>query len=165
MKKLGYIVIGMILGAALLISATSFANGSLLVGKKVQSERELLRNGKIIGTYITVDNKAYAPVRLIGEAAGFIVGFDNNKRVTLDEMKEPEPSASQGNGETKMTVEQLDTKINYLASTISTLESMLQMTSRSEDEKSLVRSQIESLKAEKADLESQKAQLEQPTTP
>lgn len=78
MKK--YIA-GFIAGIVFSISATVFADDiQSLVGKKVQAEYTVEVNGQTLNT-VVVEGKNYAPVRSIGEAAGYTVNVEGQKVV------------------------------------------------------------------------------------
>lgn len=82
MKK--YIA-GFLAGAVFVLSASAFADDiQSLVGKKIQGEAVVELNGQALDTAIIVDGKSYAPVRVIGEAAGYDVSMQN-KKIILDE--------------------------------------------------------------------------------
>lgn len=87
MKKLGYIAIGIMIGSVLSFGVGAAADSISLVGKKISGETDVLVNGAKLGTAIIVNGASYAPVRVIGEAAGFDVGFVN-KKVVLGTPKE-----------------------------------------------------------------------------
>ncbi|MDK8193778.1 hypothetical protein QP794_27220 [Paenibacillus sp. UMB7766-LJ446] len=77
-------------GALFVLSTTAFANDiKSLVGKKIQGEAVVELNGQALDNAIIVDGKSYAPVRVIGEAAGYDVSMQN-KKIILDE----KPSAT-----------------------------------------------------------------------
>lgn len=72
-------------GAVFVLSASAFADDiKSLVGKKIQGEAVVELNGQALDTAIIVDGKSYAPVRVIGEAAGYDVSMQN-KKIILDE--------------------------------------------------------------------------------
>ncbi|WP_419890735.1 hypothetical protein [Paenibacillus xylanexedens] len=82
MKK--YIA-GFLAGAVFILSASAFADDiKSLVGKKIQGEAVVELNGQALDNAIIVDGKSYAPVRVIGEAAGYDVSM-KNKKIILDE--------------------------------------------------------------------------------
>lgn len=84
MKK--YIV-GFLAGAVFAISATVFADTiPSLIGKKVQAQYTVQVEGKILNT-VVVEGKNYAPVRDIGEAAGYSVVVDGKKVILNSEVK------------------------------------------------------------------------------
>lgn len=81
MKK--YIV-GFLVGAFFTVSATAFADDiQTLIGKKVQAQNTVEINGQTLNT-VVVEGKNYAPVRAIGEAAGYDV-VNDGKNVVLKE--------------------------------------------------------------------------------
>ncbi|WP_348624282.1 hypothetical protein ABFT51_03490 [Paenibacillus peoriae] len=85
MKK---IVAGFLAGALFTIGATSFADEiESLVGKKIQSETSVSVNGKELDKAIVVEGKSYAPVRSIGEAAGYTVTVEGKNVVLKDGTK------------------------------------------------------------------------------
>ncbi|MEK3674603.1 hypothetical protein [Paenibacillus sp. FSL R10-2771] len=76
MKK--YIV-GFLAGAVFAISATAFADTiPSLIGKKVQAQYTVEVNGKVLNT-VVVEGSNYAPVRSLGEAAGYDVSLEGKK--------------------------------------------------------------------------------------
>ncbi|MNM07363.1 hypothetical protein D3C81_174050 [compost metagenome] len=76
MKK--YIV-GFLIGAVFTVSTSVFADDiQSLVGKTVQAESTVVVNGQTLNT-VVVEGKNYAPVRTIGEAAGYIVTVEGKK--------------------------------------------------------------------------------------
>lgn len=77
MKK--YIA-GFLAGALFTIAGAAFADDiQSLIGKKIQGEAVVELNGQALDTAIIVDGKSYAPVRAIGEAAGYDVSMQNKK--------------------------------------------------------------------------------------
>lgn len=92
MKKLGYLAIGIVIGSIMSFSVGAAADSISLIGKKIGGESDVLVDGKKIGTAIIVNGSSYAPVRVIGEAAGFNVGFVDKKVVlgtTKEEVQKP----------------------------------------------------------------------------
>lgn len=82
MKKFGYLALGVVIGAALTVSSSVFGASLGLIGKKIQGEAVVMVNGGQIDSAIIVDGKSYAPVRSIGAAAGYDIGFEPGK-ITL----------------------------------------------------------------------------------
>lgn len=81
MKK--YIA-GFLAGAVFVLSASAFADDiQSLVGKKIQGEAVVELKGKPLDTAIIVDGKSYAPVKSIGEAAGYEVSM-KDKKIIMD---------------------------------------------------------------------------------
>lgn len=106
MKK--YIV-GFLAGAVFAISATAFADTiPSLIGKKVQAQYTVEVNGKILNT-VVVDGSNYAPVRSLGEAAGYSVVVDGKKVILNSEVKAVDGIKSISNP--TYTVEQINYSI------------------------------------------------------
>jgi hypothetical protein len=106
MKK--YIV-GFLAGTVFAISATAFADDiQSLIGKKVQAEYTVQVNGKVLNT-VVVEGKNYAPVRAIGEAAGYSVVVDGKKVILNSEVKAVDGIKSLSNP--TYTVEQINYSI------------------------------------------------------
>ncbi|WP_339245930.1 hypothetical protein NST58_01805 [Paenibacillus sp. FSL R10-2796] len=77
-------VAGFIAGAIFTLSATAFADDiQNLIGKTVQAQYTVEINGQTLNT-VVVEGKNYAPVRSIGEAAGYEV-INDGKKVILKE--------------------------------------------------------------------------------
>lgn len=87
MKKAKYVIFGILIGLLMSVSFTVAADTVSLIGKKIGGESEVLLNGEYLDTAIIVNGKSYAPVRAIGEAAGYDVDFIN-KKVILETPKE-----------------------------------------------------------------------------
>lgn len=82
MKK---IAAGFLAGAILMVSAQALGATSTLVGKKIQAEYTVNVYGKkLVDPAIIIDGKSYAPVRAIGELAGYKVSI-SGKNINLDE--------------------------------------------------------------------------------
>ncbi|WP_199925475.1 hypothetical protein [Paenibacillus bouchesdurhonensis] len=97
-------------GALFTLSATAFADGVInLVGQKVQAVNEVsIKNGETVGAGIIVDGKTYAPVRSIGEAAGFTVELEG-KDVILVKPEQVSPEYEvKSEVKRTYTIEQLD---------------------------------------------------------
>jgi hypothetical protein len=85
-------VVGFLAGILFSISATVFAEDiQNLIGKKVQAEYVVEINGQALST-VVVEGKNYAPVRSLGEAAGYKVDV-NGKKVTLTKPQNSEYAA------------------------------------------------------------------------
>ncbi|MGR6546263.1 hypothetical protein [Paenibacillus tundrae] len=77
-------VAGFLAGAVFVLSASAFADDiKSLVGKKIQGEAVVELKGQALDTAIIVDGKSYAPVRSIGEAAGYEVSMQD-KKIIMD---------------------------------------------------------------------------------
>lgn len=95
-------VAGFLAGAVFTLSAAAFADDiKSLVGKKIQGETVVELNGQALDTAIIVDGKSYAPVRSIGEAAGYDVSMQN-KKIILDEKVSNTPTAATPGEETNL---------------------------------------------------------------
>lgn len=72
MKKWGYLLSGVVLGAALMISSNAFADQiKSLVGKTVAGEYTVSVNGKILSEKaIVVESKAHVPLRAVSDSLG-----------------------------------------------------------------------------------------------
>lgn len=97
-------------GALFTLSATAFADEVInLVGQKVQAVNEVsIKDGEKVGAGIIVDGKTYAPVRSIGEAAGFSVELEG-KDVILVKPEQVSPEYEvKSEVKRTYTIEQLD---------------------------------------------------------
>lgn len=72
-------IVGALAGAALTVSVSAAADSISLIGKRVQSEADVIQNGNVVDTAIVVDGKSYAPVRTTYEKAGYIVEYKGGK--------------------------------------------------------------------------------------
>ncbi|QUL57580.1 hypothetical protein KDC22_14515 [Paenibacillus tritici] len=82
MKK---IVSGVLVGLLLLAGTSVFAESiSKLVGEKVQGLYTIEKNGKALGEAVIIDGKAYAPVRVISDAAGISLTVEGKKITMTD---------------------------------------------------------------------------------
>lgn len=78
MKKYKYILLGAIFGFCLSFTVGAHAEVMNMIGKVVQGEYDFtINNDKLETKAIIVDGVAYIPARLMGEAAGYIVRFDD----------------------------------------------------------------------------------------
>lgn len=83
-------------GAVFVLSASAFADDiKSLVGKKIQGEAVVELNGQALDTAIIVDGKSYAPVRAIGEAAGYDVSMQNKKIILGEKATATTPGKGQ----------------------------------------------------------------------
>lgn len=133
MKK--YIV-GFVAGVVMAMSATAFADDiQSLIGSKVQKTANVTLNGSSIGSAVIINNTSYAPVRVVGEASGLEVGYENGVIVLESEIsptatptatpsQTPVPSATPAVSK-KKTTEQIKSEITICESTIKTVEDAL----------------------------------------
>lgn len=84
-------LIGMIVGIALTISATTYADDiTSLIGKTVQGVFPVKVNGDILAkTAIVIDGTSYLPVRAIGDAIGYDVSFNADLGIELKQKEIP----------------------------------------------------------------------------
>ncbi|WP_339259604.1 hypothetical protein MKZ12_07325 [Paenibacillus sp. FSL R5-0713] len=103
-------VAGFLAGALFTLAGAAFADDiQSLIGKKIQGEAVVELNGQALDTAIIVDGKSYAPVRVIGEAAGYDVSMQN-KKIILDEKTSSSPTVTiPGKGQ---NVEEQTAKLN-----------------------------------------------------
>lgn len=107
MKKLGYLAIGIVIGSIMSFSVGAAADSISLIGKKISGESDVVVNGLKIGTAIIVNGSSYAPVRTIGDAAGFDVGFVN-KKVILETPKVKEDEQVTSPSETRTKIDEIN---------------------------------------------------------
>lgn len=99
-------VAGFLAGAVFVLSASAFADDiKSLVGKKIQGEAVVELNGQALDTAIIVDGKSYAPVRVIGEAAGYDVSMQNKKIILGEKAAATTPGKGQSVEEQKAKIE------------------------------------------------------------
>ncbi|WNS44219.1 hypothetical protein [Paenibacillus sp. MMS20-IR301] len=165
MKK---IAAGLVAGALLLAGTQVLGASSSLVGKAIQAEFTVNVYGKkLADPAIVIDGKSYAPVRAIGEIAGFKVSVDG-KTISLDEKTEsasfassdrspavgpvpvvtPDPAVSI----TKSRIEVIDSKIDDAVDRILTASSQL----KANPDNAELKLKLNQYKAEYADLLKQK---------
>lgn len=162
MKK--YIV-GFLVGTIFAMSATAFADDiQSLVGKKVQAESTVEVNGKTLTT-VVVEGKNYAPVRSIGEAAGYDVIVDGKKVILNSEVKtvdgvnallNPSPTKEQIELALKMAQE----KVERYAKAVETYEINLQKYSETEAKKNSNQLLLDAYKKDLADAQTKVTELQ-----
>ncbi|NWL90019.1 copper amine oxidase [Paenibacillus sp. 79R4] len=83
MKKWGYLLSGVVIGAMLMTSGSALAaQVKSLVGQKVTGEYTVIVNGKALSDKgAVIDGKTNAPVRAISDAIGSKLDVDNKKKV------------------------------------------------------------------------------------
>lgn len=93
MKK---IAAGFLAGAMLMVSAQAWGAADSLVGKKIEAEYDVNVYGKkLVDSAIIINGKSYAPVRAIGELAGYCVSY-SDKSINLDEKNSGASSLASG---------------------------------------------------------------------
>lgn len=91
-------LIGWIVGVCMAFSVSAYAEEiETLIGKTIQGEFPVTVNGQPMGKKsIVVDGSSYLPVRAIGEATGYTVGFDADLGISLTKdggtVAEPTPT-------------------------------------------------------------------------
>ncbi|ASA21911.1 hypothetical protein [Paenibacillus donghaensis] len=141
MKK---IVAGFVAAVLLLISAEALGSSVSLIGKKIQAEFIVTIYGKkLADPAIVIDGKSYAPVRAIGELAGFDVTVAD-KTINFEERSKPSGSTSDrpdpaiidpmqivtpnpAIAAAKIRINAIDAKINAVVNNILTTRSMLKL--------------------------------------
>lgn len=107
MKK--YIT-GFLAGALFTVAGAAFADDiQSLIGKKIQGEAVVELNGQALDTAIIVDGKSYAPVRAIGEAAGYDVSMQDKKIILDDKVSNTSTETTPGK---EQNVEEQTAKLN-----------------------------------------------------
>lgn len=77
-------------------AATAYGEEVVMIGKQIQGQTTVYKDGERLDSAIIVDGKSYAPTRSIGEAAGYEVSFDEGEIF----LASPEPAVE---GETEQT--------------------------------------------------------------
>lgn len=83
MKKIGMLLVGIIIGAGLTLSPQIYGAGAKLLGAKVDKTLEIKLNGTSIGQGAVIDGTSYLPVRAAANALGLEVSVDS-KQVDLN---------------------------------------------------------------------------------
>ncbi|WMT39746.1 copper amine oxidase [Paenibacillus sp. D2_2] len=120
MKKWGYLLSGVVIGAMLMTSGSALAaQVKSLVGQKVSGEYTVIVNGKELSDNgAVIDGKTNAPVRALSDAMGGKLDVDNKKKVI--NIITSEQSVITGDQS-----EKVDVKKTFLLTDKSTLESEL----------------------------------------
>lgn len=167
MKK---IAAGVVAGAILMVGAQALGASSSLVGKAIQAEYTVKVYGKkLADPAIVIDGKSYAPVRAIGELAGFNVSV-KGKTISLDDkVQEMPPLLDEKSGlvgpapvstpdpaltAAKSKIEIIDEKIDAVVDNILATSSLLKASPGNAD----LKQRLEQYKADYADLLKQKDQ-------
>ncbi|OMF98174.1 hypothetical protein [Paenibacillus sp. FSL R7-0337] len=82
MKKIGLLLVGIIIGAGLTLSPQIYGAGAKLLGAKVDKTLDIKLNGNSIGQGAVIDGTSYLPVRAAANALGLEVSVDS-KQVDL----------------------------------------------------------------------------------
>jgi hypothetical protein len=155
--------IGALVGFLIASAFPAYGAVSSVIGKKITSEYRVVVDGKILPKKsIFVDGTNYIPARAFAETFGYDIDFkENTVLFTAQSVEVSETTGGEVVPETR-TVEEIDYQINSLKSTIKSLEWMLEITDRPEDEKSKLRQQISDMKSQITELENEKAALQTP---
>ncbi|MEK3878864.1 MULTISPECIES: hypothetical protein [unclassified Paenibacillus] len=167
MKK---IAAGVIAGAILMVGAQALGASATLVGKAIQAEYTVNVYGKkLADPAIVIDGKSYAPVRAIGELAGFKVTV-KGKTISLEDKGQPAPPLSDERSSlvgpvpvttpdpaltaAKSKIDIIDEKIDSVVTNILTTSSLLKTSPGNAE----LKQKLEQYKEEYADLLKQKDQ-------
>lgn len=77
MKKIGTLLLGIVIGAALTFSPQIYGAGAKLIGSKVDNTLDIKLNGKSIGQGAVINGTSYLPVRSAANALGLGVKVDS----------------------------------------------------------------------------------------
>ncbi|KUP23115.1 hypothetical protein [Paenibacillus sp. DMB5] len=120
-------IFGFLVGAIFTVSTTAFADDiKSLVGKAIQGEAPVIVDGQQLDTAIIVDGKSYAPVRVIGEAAGYSVSVDGKKIILKSEVKDTMKTTSE-NLDKPRTLEDVTTVITRTQEKIERYKEAIQL--------------------------------------
>lgn len=104
-------VAGFLAGALFTLAGAAFADDiQSLIGKKIQGEAVVELNGQALDTAIIVNGKSYAPVRAIGEAAGYEVSMQDKKIILDEKVSNTSTASTPGKGQ----VVEDESKINEI---------------------------------------------------
>lgn len=152
-------IIGAVVGAALTLSVGAAADTISLLGKSVQGETEVVLNNQVLDKAVIIDGKSYAPTRSISEDAGYQVQF-KDKKVVL--------SMNVDLIRIDLRIDELKVMIANTDKSIENYQLLIDMTVNRPEFVEMYEKSIEEVKQRKiemekelADLERQKAELEQ----
>ncbi|MBY9081193.1 hypothetical protein KIH86_23890 [Paenibacillus sp. HN-1] len=77
MKKIGTLLLGIVIGAVLTFSPQIYGAGAKLLGSKVDNTLDIKLNGKSIGQGAVINGTSYLPVRSTAKALGLEVKVDS----------------------------------------------------------------------------------------
>jgi chromosome segregation ATPase len=92
MKKIGTLIIGIIIGVAFMVSPQIYGAGAKLLGSKVDNTLNVKLNGTSIGQGAVINGTSYIPVRSAANALGLEVSVDSGQ-VNLTETNTNELNA------------------------------------------------------------------------
>ncbi|MDT0124177.1 hypothetical protein Q9R46_16075 [Paenibacillus sp. RRE4] len=109
LKKVGYVSLGVILGASLTVSVPALAATVKTIQAKINSSVSVVVDGKKMTTQpINYQNLNYLPVGEIGRALDADVSFDKNKNVINIESKENSAAGDSNGGNSSSTLVSTD---------------------------------------------------------
>ncbi|WP_150274698.1 hypothetical protein [Paenibacillus tepidiphilus] len=166
-------VAGFLAGAVLMVGTQAIGASGTLVGKTIEAEYTVKVYGKkLADPAIVINGKSYAPVRAIGELAGYKVTV-SGKTISLDEKRAsvakeadklspsligpvlPATARDPGLSPAKSRIEAIDTKIDAVVEQILAASSRLKAEPNDAD----LKQSLESYKSEYADLLRDKEQV------
>lgn len=173
MKK---VVSAFLAGALMMVSVQAFGDSISQIGKKIQTEYTVTVDGQQLTVpAIAVDGKSYAPVRAIGEAAGYDIAV-TGKYITLTTKEtapvsdntivnapEPTPEAIKPSTAPISTSQTTESKINVIKYKLATLSGNIAMAEaqlRDKPDNVEYQQKLAELKAQYAELQAQLAELQ-----
>lgn len=119
---------GFLAGAIFALSSTVFADEiSSLIGKEVDGTAEVSLNGETIGSAVIIDGTSYAPVRVISEATGLDVAY-NDGVVQLESNDAVTTSTTETTSDTSAVTSASNMSADELKSEISQYNSLIDIT-------------------------------------
>lgn len=113
-------VSGFIVGVFLATGITAYADSLSLVGKRIQSETIIYKDGEYLDKAIAIDGKSYAPIRVIAESAGLDVSYKGGeiyletKDQTTDEISSSAPQPAQEPVKYKRSLNEINERISQI---------------------------------------------------
>lgn len=122
-------IIGILIGFSISFAISAHANVELMKGKVVQDVISVFINNEQVTDAILVDEKAYAPLREVGEKAGYKVAYGEDRviRMVDNRVKIPFESSIEVNKFNELTTQQKDmtNQIIELAQTLTAYEKII----------------------------------------
>ena len=113
-------VSGFIVGVFLATGITAYADSLSLVGKRIQSETIIYKDGEYLDKAIAIDGKSYAPIRVIAESAGLDVSYKGGeiyletKYQTTDEISSSASQPAQEPVKYKRSLNEINERISQI---------------------------------------------------
>ena len=120
MNSMRKYVSGFIVGVFLATGITAYADSLSLVGKRIQSETIIYKDGEYLDKAIAIDGKSYAPIRVIAESAGLDVSYKGGeiyletKDQTTDEISSSAPQPAQEPVKYKRSLNEINERISQI---------------------------------------------------